>query len=145
MIATVALMPAGSSRKWRYDMDRVMPSGVTRRLVVVGEGNDRGADAEDHRRVDLAMRVPVHPVVGPQVVEVHRDHHRLLLLGVDVLDQAVGDALGPVKARILLIAQLGDMLFPDDQPLILHDEDGPATPPSIGEEPELARLGPEGG
>mmetsp|Transcript_19783 Transcript_19783/g.45566 ORF Transcript_19783/g.45566 Transcript_19783/m.45566 type:complete len:498 (-) Transcript_19783:580-2073(-) len=38
--------------------------GVTRRLVVVGEGDDRGADAEDHRRVDLAVRVLVHEIVG---------------------------------------------------------------------------------
>lgn len=35
--------------------------GVPRRLVVVRERDDARADAEDHRRVDLAVRVTVHP------------------------------------------------------------------------------------
>lgn len=40
-----------------------------RYLVVIREGDDGAADAEDHRRVDLAVRVRVRIDLGNQVRE----------------------------------------------------------------------------
>eukprot|EP00967_Tisochrysis_lutea_P083235 scaffold115591_cov32-Tisochrysis_lutea.AAC.4 len=95
---------------------------VTRRLVVIGEGNDGCADAEDHRRVDLAMGVPVHLVICAQVAEIHCDHHGLFFLSVD----------------------LSDVFFADHQTLVLHDENRPAATAGVGEEAEFARLSRKG-
>ena len=33
--------------------------GISGRLVVVGKGNHRSGDAEDHRRMNLAVRHPL--------------------------------------------------------------------------------------
>jgi hypothetical protein len=64
----------------------------------------------------------------------------LLLFCVDVLDQPVCDALGPVEARVILVAEFGDVLFADDEALILHDEDWAAAAAGVGEEPQFTRL-----
>ena len=64
--------------------------------------------------------------------------HRLLLLGVDVLDQPVGDELGPAEPALLLVPQLHDVLLADQQLLVLDDEDRAAAAPRVGEEAELA-------
>ena len=75
------------------DSHRLLAHGalvcVPRRLVVVGEGNDRGADAKDHRRMDLAMRERhrLSPLTI-QVSETHGDHSRLFFLDIDELDKA---------------------------------------------------------
>eukprot|EP00964_Phaeocystis_antarctica_P006427 scaffold3475_cov91-Phaeocystis_antarctica.AAC.2 len=113
--------------------------GVARRLVVVGEGDDRGADAEDHRRVDLAVRVAVHRVVGAQIRKVHCNHHCLLLLGVHELNQPIGEQLGEAEARLLLVAQLAYVRLLEEQFLLLDDEDGPAAPPRVRKEAQFAR------
>ena len=57
--------------------------GVTRRLVVIGEWNERRAESVDHRRVELVVRVFLRAVVHPHAhLEIH------LLLFVYVLDDA---------------------------------------------------------
>lgn len=72
-------------------------------LVVIWEGDDRGADAEDHGRVDLAVRVrrAVAHALLVQVVGRHRQHDGLLLHCVDVLHHAARHQVLPtvVTAR----------------------------------------------
>lgn len=46
-------------------------------LIVVRERDDRGAHAEDHRRVDLAVRVRAAVLtllLRPESTRAHRDH-----------------------------------------------------------------------
>ena len=61
---------------------------VATHLVVIREGNDGSAHTQDHGGVDLA--VGVRRAVGAlflgEVIRGHRQHDRLLLQGVDVLN-----------------------------------------------------------
>eukprot|EP00955_Chlamydomonas_euryale_P034687 349872-Chlamydomonas_euryale.AAC.3 len=74
-------MPAGSSRNLRYSIARVVTSGFC------GKRDDGRAHAQDHGRVDLAVRVGrgVGTLrVKPrrlQVLDCHRNHRRLLHKG----------------------------------------------------------------
>lgn len=66
--------------------------GVSRRLVVVGERNDRGAHAQNHGGMDLAVRVGRAAAVlhaGSHGLQIHTDHAVLFLLRRHVLDQSV--------------------------------------------------------
>ena len=51
--------------------------GVTRRLIVIGEWNDGGTNAENHGWVDLAMCVRIGIAAHLQVFRHHRQHDRL--------------------------------------------------------------------
>ena len=57
--------------------------GVSRRLVVIGVGNQRGYDAQDRYWIDLHVRVRRRDVLVR-----HCDQTRVLLVHVDVLDHA---------------------------------------------------------
>eukprot|EP00976_Prorocentrum_cordatum_P070978 1180140-Prorocentrum_minimum.AAC.15 len=80
-------------------------------LVVIREGDDGAADAEDHGRVDLAVRVRgvegaarLHALARHrQVRHGHGDHRRLLLLRVHVLDQPLRHQVVPPKVRCLVV------------------------------------------
>mmetsp|Transcript_16479 Transcript_16479/g.64296 ORF Transcript_16479/g.64296 Transcript_16479/m.64296 type:complete len:1268 (+) Transcript_16479:614-4417(+) len=120
--------------------------GIARTLVVVGEGNDRAADAEDHRGVDLAVRERRVRGAEAGVLEVthaHADHHRLLLLAVDELDAAVVDQRLPAEAAILEVAGARLVLQPLDvtllhhQVLVVHNEQRPAAAAGVRVQPQL--------
>lgn len=75
--------------------------GVFCGLVVVWERDDGRADAEDHGRVDLAVRV-FHEFVG-QVAHVHGDHCVLFLLHI----QELHEPLPPEHLKSKPINQIG--------------------------------------
>ena len=116
---------------------------VTRRLVVVWERDDGRAHAQDHRRVDLAVRVGgrvrvIRVVPGRlEVVDGHGDHRGLLLLDVDVLDGARLDQGLPALARVLALGQLHDVALGHAQLLVVDDEQRPAASTVVGRQPEL--------
>ena len=96
---------------------------VTRRLVVVWERDDGGADAEDHRRVDFEMRVLVVVVlpVGVDVANEHGNHSRLFFLDIEQLDQSVFEELLEVP---LAGHDLANMLLAHFDLIVVHDEHG---------------------
>ena len=142
-------------------------SEKTTHLVVIGERNDARADAEDHGRVDLAvrpgMRVHAHCafnrrrgiesvgldlarlLVDPRSLEVlgsHADHDRLLLLRVEVLDHAVLDEVAPLHLDdpgllVRLDLKRRDVVLGQNEALVLDDEEGTADATGVGEEAEL--------
>mmetsp|Transcript_4949 Transcript_4949/g.16533 ORF Transcript_4949/g.16533 Transcript_4949/m.16533 type:complete len:518 (-) Transcript_4949:1943-3496(-) len=87
--------------------------GVARGLVVVREGDDGGADAEDGGRVDLRVRVAHHAIALAEVLDEHGDHRRLLLLRVDELAEAVLHEVVPAHACVLLLPQEADVVLLD--------------------------------
>jgi len=73
---------------------------------VVREGNDARANAQDHARVDLAVRVVEDAVASHEaILGLHRDQDRLLLLRVDELHQAL---LQQVAVREVVVLGKGD-------------------------------------
>jgi len=60
--------------------------GVTRWLIVIWEGDDAGADSENHGRVNLTVSVGGAVVDLEQVVWIHRDHARLFFQCIYVLN-----------------------------------------------------------
>mmetsp|Transcript_59656 Transcript_59656/g.129706 ORF Transcript_59656/g.129706 Transcript_59656/m.129706 type:complete len:456 (-) Transcript_59656:728-2095(-) len=64
--------------------------GVSRGLVVVRERDDGATNAQDDAGVDLTVGVLVRVAVGAvQIVDKHGDHARLLLLGVNELNESL--------------------------------------------------------
>eukprot|EP00568_Trieres_chinensis_P019218 CAMPEP_0183327902 /NCGR_PEP_ID=MMETSP0160_2-20130417/84003_1 /TAXON_ID=2839 ORGANISM="Odontella Sinensis, Strain Grunow 1884" /NCGR_SAMPLE_ID=MMETSP0160_2 /ASSEMBLY_ACC=CAM_ASM_000250 /LENGTH=611 /DNA_ID=CAMNT_0025496047 /DNA_START=360 /DNA_END=2190 /DNA_ORIENTATION=+ len=113
---------------------------VSGTLVVIREGYDRGAYAQYHGGVDLAVRVRGRVrLVAPQVLRLHGDHGGLLLLGVDVLHQPLHQEVGP--RQLLLVRrgalQLHDVPLLDDEALVLHHEEGSADAPGVGVDAHL--------
>lgn len=51
-------------------------------LIVVGKWNDRGADAKDHRRMDLAVSVSVEGALVLEVGNVHGYHGCLFFFDI---------------------------------------------------------------
>mmetsp|Transcript_37572 Transcript_37572/g.94847 ORF Transcript_37572/g.94847 Transcript_37572/m.94847 type:complete len:646 (-) Transcript_37572:1836-3773(-) len=117
--------------------------GVTRRLVVVGEGDDGRAHAQDHGRVDLAVRVraavrALRVVArGLQVLDGHGDHGRLLLLRVHVLDVACSHQVVPAVTRLVAVLQRHDVLLGDEQPLVVHNKQRARGAAVVGEQAQL--------
>mmetsp|Transcript_29662 Transcript_29662/g.73494 ORF Transcript_29662/g.73494 Transcript_29662/m.73494 type:complete len:237 (-) Transcript_29662:2039-2749(-) len=117
--------------------------GVARGLVVVRERDDGPADAENHGRVDLTVRVHVlHVTLIPrhaprlhQILDGHGNHRGLLLLGIHVLDAPVGHQVVPSVPRHVLFLQHLDVSFPDLEPLVLYDEQRPDAPPVVSVQP----------
>eukprot|EP00754_Rhynchopus_humris_P041554 Rhum_TRINITY_DN25108_c0_g1::Rhum_TRINITY_DN25108_c0_g1_i1::g.181333::m.181333 len=106
---------------------------VPRRLVVVGEGDNRGTDAEDHGRMDFAMSVRgvlglhnhtvlVLLALHLQSVLVEGNHDRVLLLHVDQVDQLALHQLRPRQQGVLivLVPLVLDVLLADTC-LVPHD------------------------
>ena len=81
--------------------------GVPGALVVIGEGDYAGADAEDHGGVDLAVG-PRLAVAGPavlgrvKVLGAAGEYGRLLLHGVDVLDHPAGHQVLPSSFIVII-------------------------------------------
>lgn len=74
---------------------------------MVREGNDRSAHAQDHRRMNLAVRVLIVRaawllLVLVEVADVHRNHRRLFLFDVEELNQALLQRVIEVHALVLL-------------------------------------------
>ena len=97
---------------------------VTRRLVVVGEGNNGGTDAKNHRRVNLAVRVADRNAgvlldrvaTGNKIIDGHGNHGRFLFFSVDVLDKTRRDEFVPgVPCDVLLRQQFDVLLFDLDR------------------------------
>mmetsp|Transcript_54211 Transcript_54211/g.168110 ORF Transcript_54211/g.168110 Transcript_54211/m.168110 type:complete len:398 (+) Transcript_54211:789-1982(+) len=126
------------------DADGLLPHGALEDVagahVVVGEGDDGRADAEDHCGVDL--RVRVGPAVGARldkVLDEHRDHGALLLLGVEVLDEAVAHQVAPDPLARLDPLHVGAV---DDDLLrgVVHDVHGPGAPAAVRGDLDLQVL-----
>mmetsp|Transcript_38401 Transcript_38401/g.115055 ORF Transcript_38401/g.115055 Transcript_38401/m.115055 type:complete len:461 (-) Transcript_38401:2045-3427(-) len=63
---------------------------ITRTLIVIGKGYDRRADSQYHGGMNLAVRVRRRiRRARIEIFRFHRDHGRLLLLGIDVFDQTL--------------------------------------------------------
>ena len=115
--------------------------GVSRRLVVVGEGNDRGAHAQDHGGMDLAVRVGRAAAVlhaGAHGLQIHADHAVLLLLRRDVLDQAVQHQVREHRFRL----QVPQMVLTNLHALRyrVHDIQGTAATARVGGDSKLSLL-----
>jgi len=78
-------------------------------------------------------------VSGLEVLRLHGDHGRLLLLRVDVLDEALHEEVGP--RELLLVGrralELKDVPLLDVQALVGHDEEGAADPAGVRVDPHL--------
>jgi len=68
-------------------------------LVVIGEGNDGGTDAQDHGGVDLTVGVggAVLHVLVVELVGRHGKHGGLLLQRVNILHHAAGHQVLPTE------------------------------------------------
>ena len=120
---------------------------VTRGLIVVREGNDRGADAEDHGGVDLAVGVHVFDAprfcidaLPNELVDCHRNHCRLLLLGVHVLDAPGRHEVVPGVTRDFLLVEHLDVLLLYHQMVVFDDEQRPDAPPIIRVQSKLPQC-----
>ncbi|GIX64653.1 uncharacterized protein BcabD6B2_40880 [Babesia caballi] len=129
------------------EVGRVHPHGllahgalvrVARRLVLVGEGDDGGADAQNHGRVDLAVRVGAAvAAVRLEVLREHGDHAHFLLLAVDVLNHPRLDQ--PVPVRLVVVQPRNVLLRYRERVAVFHDEQRPHRPPRVGEDLDLLR------
>lgn len=102
---------------------------VLRRLVVVRVGDRRSAHPQNHRRVDLQMRVFFCPRVQ-QIVSPHRDQQVLLLLDVHVFDEALVDQ--SLKTTIL-----SQSLRIQSRSIILYDKKRSHESPRVSENSDL--------
>mmetsp|Transcript_10118 Transcript_10118/g.15281 ORF Transcript_10118/g.15281 Transcript_10118/m.15281 type:complete len:422 (-) Transcript_10118:326-1591(-) len=74
---------------------------VTRRLVVIGEGNDRGTDSQNHRRVNFTMgvceRIRILRLAssGFEIANSHRNHDGFLFICVNKFHQTRFDQVLP--------------------------------------------------
>ena len=94
--------------------------GVFGRLVVVGEGDERRADSEQHGGVNFAMRVVFvidHALSILQLEErwVHRDQSRFFLLHVQIFNQPSTNELLNVDRRLEVLLLQQDFVAPDNQ------------------------------
>mmetsp|Transcript_5010 Transcript_5010/g.17733 ORF Transcript_5010/g.17733 Transcript_5010/m.17733 type:complete len:208 (+) Transcript_5010:1426-2049(+) len=113
---------------------------------MVRERDDRPANAQDHRRVDLAVRVRAR-VRLVQVRRRHGDHRRLLLLCVDELDEAGDEELRPAEVAG---DELEDVALAQLEPLrrgpgvarrrVLDDQKRAADAAGVGVDAELLFL-----
>lgn len=79
--------------------------GVSWRLVVIGEWNDRSADAKYHRWVNLAVRERHHLFpIAVQICQTHGDHSGFLLFHVDELNETFGAARLEVPSATILFS-----------------------------------------
>ena len=79
--------------------------GVSWRLVVIGEWDNRSADAKYHRWVNLAVRERHHLFpIAVQIRQTHGDHSGLLFLHVDELDETFGAARLEVPSATILFS-----------------------------------------
>lgn len=68
-------------------------------LIMIWKWDDRSTDAEDHRRMDLAVGVRTAvAALLQQLIQRHWQHHRLFLHCVDVFNN-------PIRHKILPAAQ----------------------------------------
>ena len=74
---------------------------VTRRLIVIRKRYDRRANAENHRRMNLAVRVraAIDVALVAKIVGNHGNHDRLLLERVNVFDHATGNEILPTRKK----------------------------------------------
>ena len=84
---------------------------VSGRLVVVWERNDRGADTENHRRMNLEMSIVISLLlpVFIDVVNKHGNHRRLFLFNIKQLHKAVSEELLKVP---FFAHDFGDVFLP---------------------------------
>mmetsp|Transcript_4384 Transcript_4384/g.10739 ORF Transcript_4384/g.10739 Transcript_4384/m.10739 type:complete len:763 (+) Transcript_4384:725-3013(+) len=89
--------------------------GVTRRLVVIRERNNRGANTKNHRRVNFAVspRASVDGVL--EVIHGHCNHGGLFFLAIDILNHTLDRQ---VRKRVfVLLEKCSDVPLPDRQSL----------------------------
>ena len=119
---------------------------IPRTLVMIREGDDRRADSQYHRGVDLAVRVGfrVRPMlVVPcllEVLDAHGDHRGLLLLAVDVLEEPVPNEALPRVVGDVIVLQGQDGVLVDVHALVLHDVQRSTAPPIVAHQPNLLEL-----
>mmetsp|Transcript_43145 Transcript_43145/g.94027 ORF Transcript_43145/g.94027 Transcript_43145/m.94027 type:complete len:274 (-) Transcript_43145:1442-2263(-) len=104
---------------------------------MIREWDDRRADPENHGWMNLCVRVglAVRPRLR-QILQEHGNHRALLLLSVQILNQALAHEITPLPfAR----SELGDVRLVDQSllALVIHDVQGPHGSACIRRYPDL--------
>ena len=106
--------------------------GVSWRLIVIWEWNDRGTDSQYHRRVDLTVSILVLLLGLKIVLDIfgeHGNHSRFFLFDIKKLNEAFPEEL---LEHPLLLEDHFDMLSPDHHLVIFNNEHGSLHSSGIG-------------
>mmetsp|Transcript_39028 Transcript_39028/g.94366 ORF Transcript_39028/g.94366 Transcript_39028/m.94366 type:complete len:291 (-) Transcript_39028:1653-2525(-) len=97
---------------------------ITRRLVVVGKGNNRSTNTQNHGRVNLAVCVSRRVrVFSVQILGFHGNHCCFFFFRINVFHNTFIQKIGPCQFRFAIKSlKLNDMLFLQYQLLILNNE-----------------------
>ena len=107
---------------------------------MIGEGDDRGADAQNHTGVDLAMRVLEGVLLLRAVVHIHGNHGAFFLLDVEELDETFFAEAFEIELelfRVRLINEQLNVVLSQAQLVVLHDVEGSLDAPRIGQKADL--------
>lgn len=93
---------------------------------MIGERNNRCANAEDHRRVDLTVRVIILLLLSVlvDIFSEHGNHSRLFLLDIKELHESVDEQLFevPFLLAIFIVQNLLNVLFPRQKLIVLNNK-----------------------
>lgn len=100
--------------------------GISGRLIMIGERNNRCANAEDHRRMDLTVRVIILLLLSVlvDIFSEHGNHSRLFLLDIKELHESVDEQLFevPFLLTIFIVQNLLNVLFPRQKLIVLNNK-----------------------
>lgn len=106
--------------------------GISWRLIMIRERNDRGTDTQNHRWVDLTVSILILLLGFKIVLDIfgeHGNHRRFFLFDIKKLNEALSEKL---LEHPLLLEDHFDMLSPDHHLVILNNEHGSLDSSGIG-------------